>query len=144
MSNFLGDIFNKVAGTAGEQLVNGLVNNFINAGHPHTEGEQPVASSSVQPTSTSSSGLPAGIQILLDQAEKSGLTEKVRSWIGNGENLPISTEELRQLLSNDQVEAFLNKTGLPANIVLPAIAALLPKAVDAHTTAATDTNKAEG
>ena len=74
-----------------------------------------------------------GLQMLVTQAEQAGLGDKVRSWIGNGENLPISADEIRSILSNQQVEALVDRTGLPASILLPAIAHLLPGAVDAET-----------
>lgn len=74
-----------------------------------------------------------GLQKLVDQAKAAGLEEKVRSWIGNGENLPISADEIRRLLTSDQLETIVAKTGLPAAALLPAIAQFLPETVDAHT-----------
>lgn len=76
---------------------------------------------------------PATISSLLDQADKAGLTDKVKSWIGSGENLPISTDELRSLLSSQQVQAMVDHTGLPAATILPVLAHLLPVAVNAQT-----------
>ncbi|MGY6769118.1 YidB family protein [Komagataeibacter xylinus] len=78
---------------------------------------------------------PATITNLLNQAEQAGLGDKVRSWIGNGHNLPISTDELRTLLSNQQVQAMVDKTGLPAATILPVLAHLLPEAVNTQTPA---------
>ncbi|WP_341767852.1 YidB family protein [Acidomonas methanolica] len=83
-----------------------------------------------------------GLQTLLDQARKSGLEDKVHSWIGSGENLPISADELRSLLTSEQVETLVSKTGLPAAAILPALAELLPKAVDQHTPDGTAPNGA--
>ncbi|RBM05962.1 YidB family protein [Novacetimonas cocois] len=76
---------------------------------------------------------PATISSLLDQAQQAGLTDKVRSWIGSGENLPISTDELRSLLGNQQVQALVDHVGLPADTILPVLAHLLPAAVNAQT-----------
>ncbi|MBV1831670.1 DUF937 domain-containing protein [Komagataeibacter sp. AV436] len=78
---------------------------------------------------------PATITSLVTQAEQAGLGDKVRSWIGDGHNLPISTDELRTLLSNQQVQAMVDKTGLPAATILPVLAHLLPEAVNAQTPA---------
>ena len=76
---------------------------------------------------------PATISSLLAQAEQAGLDDKVKSWIGDGHNLPISTDELRSLLSNQQVQAMVDKTGLPAATILPVLAHLLPEAVNTQT-----------
>ena len=74
-----------------------------------------------------------GLQTLLTQAKSAGLDDKIRSWIGTGENLPISADQVRNLLSDAQVQALVARTGLPAAVVLPAIAELLPHAVEQHT-----------
>jgi uncharacterized protein YidB (DUF937 family) len=76
-----------------------------------------------------------GVSSLLAQAEQAGLGDKVRSWIGNGQNLPISADELRSVLSNQQVQALVDRTGLPASTLLPALAQFLPAAVDQQTPA---------
>ncbi|GAN94912.1 hypothetical protein Geu3261_0001_007 [Komagataeibacter europaeus NBRC 3261] len=76
---------------------------------------------------------PATIGSLVTQAEQAGLGDKVRSWIGDGHNLPISTDELRSLLSSQQVQAMVDKTGLPAATILPVLAHLLPEAVNTQT-----------
>ncbi|BAK82824.1 YidB family protein [Komagataeibacter medellinensis] len=76
---------------------------------------------------------PTAISSLMAQADQAGLGDKVRSWIGDGHNLPISTDELRSLLSNQQVQAMVDKTGLPAATILPVLAHLLPEAVNTQT-----------
>lgn len=74
-----------------------------------------------------------GIQTLLQQAKAAGLDEKVRSWIGNGKNLPISTEEVQTLLSNEQVQTLISKTGISSSLIMPALAMILPRLVDSRT-----------
>ena len=37
--------------------------------------------------------------------EQAGLGGQVKSWIGNGQNLPISADQLRQVLGNDTIRA---------------------------------------
>lgn len=76
---------------------------------------------------------PATIQALVAKADDAGLGDKVRSWVGNGENLPITPDELRQVLGNSEVQALVAKTGLPADSLLPALAHFLPGAVDSKT-----------
>lgn len=76
---------------------------------------------------------PAMIQTIVSKADEAGLGDKVRSWIGNGENLPVSPDEIRQILGNSEVQALVSRTGLPAETLLPALTHFLPQAVDKKT-----------
>jgi uncharacterized protein YidB (DUF937 family) len=76
---------------------------------------------------------PETIQALVTKADETGLGDKVRSWIGQGENLPVTPDELRQLLGNSEVENLVAKTGLPADALLTALTHFLPAAVDHKT-----------
>ncbi|MDG6094481.1 YidB family protein [Acetobacter sp. AN02] len=78
---------------------------------------------------------PDTIQAIADRADSSGLGDHVRSWIGNGDNLPVSPEQIKDLLNNDEVQAMVAKTGLPADTLLPALARFLPDAIDKKTPA---------
>lgn len=74
-----------------------------------------------------------GIDGLLAQFTGSGLTQHAQSWIGSGENLPITAEQVQQVLSNDQVRAMVERTGLPVDGLLSLVAKVLPHAVDQAT-----------
>ncbi|GAN90860.1 hypothetical protein Gbfr_021_187 [Gluconobacter frateurii M-2] len=110
MSGFFGNIVNQAMGALGGQLGDKLGGSFGDM----LKGE--------------------GLNMLINQAKSAGLEDKIHSWIGNGENLPITTDELRNLLTDQQVQMLVSKTGLPAATILPALAQLLPAAVDQHTT----------
>lgn len=74
------------------------------------------------------------INAMMAQAEKIGLQDQVRSWISKEDNnLPVSVEQIRSLLNDDTVQALVNKTGLSAETLLPALAKFLPEAVDKNT-----------
>ncbi|EHH67296.1 YidB family protein [Gluconobacter morbifer] len=109
MSGFLGNIMNQAMGALGGQLGDKLGGSF----GEFLKGD--------------------GLTTLLNQARSAGLEDKIRSWIGNGENLPISANELRSLMTDQQIQMLVSKTGLPASTILPALAQLLPTAVDKHT-----------
>jgi uncharacterized protein YidB (DUF937 family) len=55
---------------------------------------------------------------LLDQLQKSGLGPQVSSWLGNGANLPISVDQLRQALGDDTIRQISQTLGLPADQLL--------------------------
>ncbi|WP_336946673.1 YidB family protein [Asaia sp. BMEF1] len=119
MSGFFGSMINSALGSMGDKLkekLGGSIGEYLTS-------EQ-------------------GLQMLLDQARKAGLEDKVRSWIGSGENLPISADELRALLTDEQVQMLVSKTGLPAGALLPALAQFLPGVVDHHTNEQSETPSA--
>lgn len=71
-----------------------------------------------------------GIQALVSAFKDKGLGELVASWIGTGENLPISAEQLQTVLGSEQVQAIAQKLGLSSSDVSDSLAKLLPQAID--------------
>ncbi|WP_457104855.1 YidB family protein [Methylobacterium sp. P5_C11] len=47
--------------------------------------------------------LPGGLNALLDQLRRSGYENQVNSWLGRGPNEPITADDLRKVLDNEQV-----------------------------------------
>lgn len=78
---------------------------------------------------------PATLQTILSKADEAGLGDKVRSWIGHGDNLPATPDEIRDILGSSTVHDLVARTGLPADTVLTAVAHFLPTAVDKTTPA---------
>jgi uncharacterized protein YidB (DUF937 family) len=67
---------------------------------------------------------------LLQQLEQSGLTSQVASWLGNGQNLPISVDQLRNALGEQNLSQLASQFGLPAEEMLKHLANQLPDAID--------------
>lgn len=76
---------------------------------------------------------PGGLASILEQFTNSGMGQQAQSWVGNGANLPITADQVQQILSNDQVKALVQRTGLSTDTLLPLVAKLLPHAVDQAT-----------
>lgn len=81
-------------------------------------------------TDTMGLNQPGGLAGLMEQFAANGMADHVRSWIGNGSNIPITAEQVEQALSNDQVQALVQRTGLPVAALMPLVAKILPHAVD--------------
>ncbi len=71
-----------------------------------------------------------GLGAIIAKLQQSGLGQEVKSWIGNGQNIPITADQLKQVLSNDQVKQIAAKFGIPVDQVLDVLAKQLPVAVD--------------
>lgn len=74
--------------------------------------------------------VPGGLQGLLTQLSQSGYGRQLNSWLGRGENEPITTEDLRRVLDSQQTRAIAEKLGIPADQVLATLSKLLADAVD--------------
>jgi uncharacterized protein YidB (DUF937 family) len=74
-----------------------------------------------------------GVNGLMARFDQAGLGDKVRSWIGDGHNLPVSPQEILQVFPPDQIDSFAQRHGLPAGAASQVLAHLLPHAVDQAT-----------
>jgi len=75
-------------------------------------------------------GSQGGLSAIVAKLEQAGLGEQVKSWIGNGQNLPISADQLRQVLNSDTARQLAAKFNIPLDQVSNVLAELLPGAVD--------------
>ena len=76
---------------------------------------------------------PNGINDLLNRFGANGMGQHVQSWVGSGGNMPITAEQVQGVLSNEQVQGLIQRTGLPVQALMPLVAQLLPHAVDQAT-----------
>ena len=67
---------------------------------------------------------------LLAALQNGGLGPQVKSWLGNGQNLPITADQLKAVLGNSQVQDLARHLGLPVDEVLTLLAKYLPEIVD--------------
>lgn len=67
---------------------------------------------------------------LLQQLQNSGLGPQVASWLGNGQNLPVSVDQLRQALGDEHVRQLAASFGIPIDQLLAQLSQHLPAAVD--------------
>ena len=64
---------------------------------------------------------------------ENGLGEIVGSWLGNGENKAISTEQIITLLGSEKVTEFASQLGLSNESASEALAQAIPQVVDKAT-----------
>jgi uncharacterized protein YidB (DUF937 family) len=73
---------------------------------------------------------PGGLAGLLQAFQQGGLGHVFQSWIGTGQNLPISTDQLHGTVGSDWISRITQATGLPQDQVEQHLSALLPQIVD--------------
>ena len=70
---------------------------------------------------------------IMSGLSENGLGDIVASWLGNGENLPISAESITDLLGAEKVSEFAQILGISEESAQNAIADVLPNLVDQAT-----------
>jgi uncharacterized protein YidB (DUF937 family) len=75
-------------------------------------------------------GNQGGLNAIVAKLQQAGLTEQVKSWIGTGQNLPITADQLKQVLGSDVVRQLAAKYNIPIDQVSEVLAHELPLAVD--------------
>jgi len=73
---------------------------------------------------------PGGLQGLIQSFYDRGMGGVVSSWVGTGQNSPISSDDIQKVLGSDQVKALAAKAGISPDAAGSAIAQLLPGIVD--------------
>ena len=71
-----------------------------------------------------------GLSAIVAKLQQAGFGDLVKSWIGNGQNLPITADQLRQVLGSDTVRQIAAKYNIPIDQVTEVLAHQLPLAVD--------------
>jgi uncharacterized protein YidB (DUF937 family) len=75
-------------------------------------------------------GSQGGLNAIVAKLEQAGFGDQVKSWIGSGQNLPISADQLRQVLGSDVVKQLAARYNIPVDQLSEILAQQLPQAVD--------------
>ncbi|RZU00683.1 YidB family protein [Rivibacter subsaxonicus] len=70
-----------------------------------------------------------GLGALVQQFQQGGLGDLMASWVGTGQNLPISAEQLQGVLGSEQVGAFAQQFGLSHEDAAHQLSQLMPQVV---------------
>jgi uncharacterized protein YidB (DUF937 family) len=110
-----GDVMNFLEDMAGKEL-SGMMANSSN----------PLASTIIQMVNNQ----PGGLSGLIQQFHEKGLGSLVSSWVGTGQNLPISPNQVQEVLGNEQVKEIAAKAGISPEAASSHLSQLLPMLID--------------
>jgi len=71
-----------------------------------------------------------GLSKILDGMKKQGLSAEADSWVGGGENLPISADQAKSVVGEDEVKKIADQIGVDEDKAAGLIAEALPQVVD--------------
>src|SRR4030088_1263794 len=73
-------------------------------------------------------GSQGGLNAIVAKLQQAGLGDQVKSWIGNGQNLPITAEQLQQVLGSDTVKQLAARFNIPVDQLAEGLAQQVPTA----------------
>ncbi len=75
-------------------------------------------------------GSEGGLSAIVAKLQQAGFGDQVKSWIGTGQNLPISAQQLQQVLGSDLFKQLAARFGIPVDQLSTVLAQVLPAVVD--------------
>jgi uncharacterized protein YidB (DUF937 family) len=74
--------------------------------------------------------LSGGLSDLLKQLQQGGLGDVAKTWVDNGPNKAVSSDDLAKALGGDQINTLIAHTGLSRQDLLAGLSQYLPEAVN--------------
>jgi uncharacterized protein YidB (DUF937 family) len=74
-----------------------------------------------------------GLGGLLEQFQRGGLGDVASSWVSTGQNLPISADQLSNVLGSDVIGQLARSAGMDHGAAAGALSQLLPQLIDGLT-----------
>jgi uncharacterized protein YidB (DUF937 family) len=109
------------------ELEMGLLDTISGALGGNGAGGNPLLNAVMQMLANKEAG---GLQGLLKTLADNGLGEQVQSWVGTGQNQPVSVDALRNALGDGTLGRIANQAGVSADEAAGGLAQLLPQVVD--------------
>ena len=71
-----------------------------------------------------------GLGGLVEQFTRHGMGDMVKSWVGTGQNLPVSPDQMTQVLGSDRISQMAEQLGLGKGELAGQLSQMLPQVVD--------------
>jgi uncharacterized protein YidB (DUF937 family) len=107
-------------------LLGQILGSVLGGNNSSPQGGQNVLGGILQQVLTSN----GGISGLVSQFESAGLGQIVQSWVGTGSNAPISTSQIGQVFSSEQLTQWASQAGTTPDALREVLAQALPATVD--------------
>ncbi len=79
---------------------------------------------------SSGEGSGGGLGEIVGALQSGGLADKVSSWLGSGENVAVSADELSSALGADKISGFAESAGISGSEAGALLAGMLPGIID--------------
>ena len=109
-------------------MLDGLMGSLM--GGQQAGGANPLLQIAMQMLANKGDTGGAGLGGLMNSLQNAGMGEQLKSWIGTGENMPISGDQLASALGSDKIADIASKLGMPDSDVSGGLASMLPQIID--------------
>ncbi len=111
-----------MGGSGGASPIQGVLMNKLGGGQQSGTG-----------MAVQSGGWGGGLGGLVSSFQQAGLGHIVESWIGNGQNQPVSPQQLQTVLGANQVQGVASQAGMGSQDFLSQLSQHLPNVVNSLT-----------
>lgn len=108
-----------MGGQAQQSPVAGILSSLLSGGAQGAPGAQ--------------GGGAAGLMGLINRFQQAGLGNVAQSWVGTGQNQPVTPQQLQQTFGQQQVDQWAQQANMQPHDLLSQLAQFLPQAVDRMT-----------
>jgi len=109
-------------------LLDGLIGSLM--GGQQQGGDNPLLQMALQMLTNKGEGGGNGLGGLMDAFQNAGLGDQLKSWIGTGQNMPISADQLSEALGSDKIRDIAGQLGMSQGEVSGGLADMLPQLID--------------
>lgn len=131
LGSLLGSLLGGAGGQSGGGGAGGILGSLIGA----LAGGQGAGGAGAPGGAGGAGGASNPLGGLLDMLTRSGLTDQTRSWVGTGENQPVSGAQIAEALPDETLQKVAQDAGVSPQEAADEIARSLPQAVDKLTPA---------
>jgi uncharacterized protein YidB (DUF937 family) len=128
----LGELLGGLAGTAGggglDDILGGLTGGAAGGGKSGAAGMGGLLTSLLPVLGGMLAG--GGLQKVLAGFQANGLSSQADSWVGTGENAPISAADVRKAVGDEELARIAGELGVSEDEAAAAVAKVLPTVVD--------------
>ncbi len=71
-----------------------------------------------------------GLGSLIEKFQQAGMGDVIGSWVGSGQNQPISADQISDVLGSDAISGMAAKMGMDSSEVAGQLSSILPGLVD--------------
>ncbi len=104
----------------------GIFDNLENMAMNRAAGSNPAVAEILQMIQNH----PGGLNGLVQSFHQNGLGGLVNSWVGTGQNLPATADQVQQVLGSDRIQALAKQMGVDPNTASSVVSQFLPMIVD--------------
>ena len=114
-------------------LTRGISGQTAGAGQTASAGQSPSTGSQTATDTTDAGGVLGGLGGLLNKLEQGGLSNQANSWVGSGQNQPVSPGKLSQALGPNIIKTLSQMTGLSEDDLTKQLSQGIPVIVNTFT-----------